>query len=104
MVQALFRQNGTGPYSGSGSTKAKLAPSSSFSPRPTFRRRPAKFIHAHRRRHSKRPPQFLSPIVVSARGPPSKMNRTPVVATRRKYHGNDLPRPGTQQTFGTNYW
>jgi hypothetical protein len=71
MVQALCRRNGTGPYSRSGSTKAELAPPSSFSLRPTFPRRPAA--------SSSRPSapaqqatttQFLSPIVVSALGDP----------------------------------
>src|SRR5262249_21580984 len=90
MVQALCRQNGTGPYSGSGSTKAKLAPPSSFSLRPTLPRRPAASSSRPSRRHSKRPPQFLFPIVVSALGDP--VQDGPVAS---------LPRPGKNITGTT---
>ena len=105
MVQALCRQNGTGPYSGSGSTKAKLARRSSSSPRPTFPRCPA----ASSSRPSAPAQQATTPIPISYRGVgagrscPRWAGRQSV-ATRRKYHGNDLPRPETQQTFGTSYW
>src|SRR5262245_17390151 len=58
MVQALCRQNGTGPYSGSGTTKAKLTPPSSFLPRPTFPRGPAASSYAHRRRQTEPPGGF----------------------------------------------
>ena len=46
MVQALCWQNGTGPYPGSGSTKAKLAASPSFSPCATLPSCPVTFCCA----------------------------------------------------------
>src|SRR5262249_43463995 len=70
MGKGVGGKNGTGPYSGSGSTKAKLAPSSSFSPRPTFRRRPAASSSTPIGAGTASDPQFLSPIVVSALGDP----------------------------------
>src|SRR5262245_37353497 len=86
MVQALCRQNGTGPYSRSGSTKAKLAPPSSFSLRPTFPRRPA----ASSSRPSAPAQQATTTIPISYRGVGagrSCLRRTgrQSVATRRKY-------------------
>src|SRR5262245_20707266 len=105
MVQALCRQNGTGPYSGSGSTKAKLAPPSSFSPRPTFPRRSA----ASSSRPSVPAQQATTTIPISYRGVgagrscPTRTGAT-LSQLGENIMGPTFLGPGTQQTFATSYW